>query len=333
MKKLILISIALFISLLGFSQTFITDNYTYEVTSVANREVSVKAYNIDGGTAINIPEEVIDNTSTITYQVTGIQNTAFANKGLTSVIIPNSITTIGFSAFFGNNLTTVTIPNSVTVIEGQVFTANNLTSVTLPNSITSIGFNAFFNNELTSITLPNSLTEINPRAFDMNQLTSVTIPSNVTTIGFGVFKNNPLTSVTVEAITPPTITTGGNNDTFKNSRNGINLIIPDGTTDSYTTGPSALWTGFGSVTEGLALNISDFELEHDISIIATQNEIIVNSSPSIKLQHYTIYNTNGGIVATGTENELHNSSLANNVYVIHLTFDKGILRKKIIVNE
>ncbi|MBR4868896.1 MAG: leucine-rich repeat protein, partial [Clostridia bacterium] len=43
-----------------------------------------------------------------------------------------------------DRLTSVTIPNSVTTIEGEAFSyCDSLTSVTIPNSVTSIGNNSF----------------------------------------------------------------------------------------------------------------------------------------------------------------------------------------------
>ena len=88
--------------------------------------------------------------------------------GLTSVTIPNSVTSIGSSAF-GNcsGLTSVTIPNSVTSIEyGAFWGCSGLTSVTIPNSVTSIGKYAFRGcSGLTSVTIPNSVESIGTEAF------------------------------------------------------------------------------------------------------------------------------------------------------------------------
>ena len=52
-----------------------------------------------------------------------------------------------------NSLTSITIPNSVTSIGGRAFSnCTGLTSVTIPNSVTSIGGGAFRDcNRLTSI--------------------------------------------------------------------------------------------------------------------------------------------------------------------------------------
>jgi len=86
---------------------------------------------------------------------------------------------IGENAFSNKNLTSVTIPNRVTTIGGLAFTENLLTSVTIPNSVTSIGYFAFNFNKLTSVTIPNSVTTIGGGAFFRNNLTSITIGDNV----------------------------------------------------------------------------------------------------------------------------------------------------------
>jgi hypothetical protein len=129
--------------------------------------------------------------------VIAIYGGGFEGKQLTSVTIPNSVTSIGYEAFRGNRLTSVTIPNSVTSIGGRAFLENQLTSITIPNSVTSIGALAFAGNRLTSVTIPNSVTSIDTGAFAGNRLTSVTIPNSVTSIGTGVFRENQLTSVTI----------------------------------------------------------------------------------------------------------------------------------------
>ncbi|GHV77114.1 hypothetical protein AGMMS49942_19350 [Spirochaetia bacterium] len=139
---------------------------------------------------------------------------AFQSKALTSVTIPNSVTTIGNFAFSNNQLTSVTIPNSVTTIGYSAFGNNKLTSVTIPNSVTTIGYFAFYGNQLTSVTIPNSVTTIGHYTFSNNKLTSVTIPNSVTTIEDGAFANNQLTSITIGSNV--SISYGGPYDAFPN---------------------------------------------------------------------------------------------------------------------
>ena len=130
--------------------------------------------------------------------VTSIGNSAFRdNNNLTSVTIPNSVTSIGDYAFYDNNLTSVTIPDSVVSIGNNAFSYNNLSRVTIPNSVTSIGEYAFYNNNLRSVIIPDSVRSIGDEAFMFNHLTSVTIGNSVTSIGDNAFCENNLTRVTI----------------------------------------------------------------------------------------------------------------------------------------
>ena len=139
---------------------------------------------VGAGTDIQIPSHIQG------LPVTGIGRLAFDNRGLTSVTLPDSITTIRERAFSFNQLASVTIPDSVTRIEQDAFFRNHLTSVTIGNSVTFIGLGAFQANRLTNITIPNSVTHIDEAAFMQNRLTSVTIPDSVTYIGTGAFGFN-----------------------------------------------------------------------------------------------------------------------------------------------
>ena len=131
---------------------------------------------------------------TIPNSVTSIGAMAFRGcTGLTSITIPNSVMSIGRSAFSGcTGLTSITIPNSVTSIGDDAFSGcSGLKSVTIPNSVTSIGYGAFSGcSGLTSVTIPNSITSIKNSAFSgCSGLTSVTIPNSVMNIGEAAFSN------------------------------------------------------------------------------------------------------------------------------------------------
>lgn len=77
--------------------------------------------------------------------VTAINNAAFTNSAVTSVTIPDSITSIPDAAFVNcSQLTNISIPNSVTYIGFSAFDGcASLKSITLPSSLRTIGNSAF----------------------------------------------------------------------------------------------------------------------------------------------------------------------------------------------
>ncbi len=182
-------------------------SYCQSLTSIAVEEGNTY-YHTDGSCLIETASNTLirgcNLTSvTIPNYVTSIGNSAFDGcSSLTSIDIPNSVTSIGDYAFYYcSGLTSVTIPNSVTSIGDCAFYyCSGLTSVTIPNSVTSIGDCAFYYcSGLTSVTIPNSVTSIGDCAFYYcSGLTSVTIPNSVTSIGDCAFYYcSGLTSVTI----------------------------------------------------------------------------------------------------------------------------------------
>ena len=137
-------------------------------------------------------------------------------SSLTSIEIPNSVTSIGNSAFiYCSSLTSITIGNSVTTIGRNAFyRCDGLTEVHI-NDIAAwcnIDFedaqtNPLYNaqnlyldgNKVTDVIIPNSVTSIGDYAFiEYTDLKSVTIPNSVTSIGNRAFYGcEGLTSITI----------------------------------------------------------------------------------------------------------------------------------------
>jgi len=163
--------------------------------------------------------------------------------GLTSIMIGDSVTSIGEAAFSACiRLTNVTI-NRVTNIGSSAFSGcTELTSVTIGNGVRTIGSNAFYScYKLTSITIPDNVTTIGTNAFgSCIGLKNITIPKNVTTIGDSPFVGcTSLSSINVDV----------NNTTYI-SENGVlytkyylTLIsYPAGKTDASFSLPSGVVT-------------------------------------------------------------------------------------------
>jgi len=168
------------------------ESIQYDVTSIGNSAFS-KTFDSYGLTSIQIPNSV-----------TTIDGCAFQNcKGLTSITIPNSVITIGGSAFYGcSGLTSISIPENITSIEGDTFyECSGLTSITIPEGVTDIGSMAFYKcTGLTSIDIPNSVTTMDGVYvfYGCSSLTSIKLPNNISKIGGYSFSGcTNLTSITI----------------------------------------------------------------------------------------------------------------------------------------
>lgn len=109
------------------------------------------------------------------------------------------VTMIDHAAFHDSSVTSVTIPDSVTSIPDYAFAfCSQLTNISIPNSVTFIGFSAFNScTSLKSITLPSSLSTIQSSAFyNCGNLETIRIPVSVTFIGNYAFAGCP-SSMTV----------------------------------------------------------------------------------------------------------------------------------------
>ncbi len=94
---------------------------------------------------------------------------AFADcKKVTSIVLPEGLTSIGGAAFSGcTSLTEINIPDTVTNISYMAFSGcSSLNSIKLPSSLTKISWATFSNcTSLKAIEIPASVTYIEERAF------------------------------------------------------------------------------------------------------------------------------------------------------------------------
>ena len=138
-----------------------------------NGTITITGYTGPGG-AVAIPDTINS------LPVTSIREYVFYNNSsVTSVTIPNSVSSIGYSAFHGcTSLKSVTMPSSITNIGHAMFAyCASLASVMLPSSVTYIGEDAFYRcTSLTSITIGSGVASIRLRAFEgCTNLATITV--------------------------------------------------------------------------------------------------------------------------------------------------------------
>ena len=183
---------------------------------------------------------------TIPDSVTSIGSYAFYDcYSLASITIPDGVTSIGSSSFYYcTSLSSITIPDGVTSIGGNAFYyCYALPSITIPDSVTSIGNTAFSNcQSLSSITIPDDVTSIGKQVFYCcYSLTSITIPDSVTSIGDSAFYN--LYGAKEYHILPTTVPTGGKT-MFTNIISDCIIYVPKGKLNAYQTATN--WSTYAS---------------------------------------------------------------------------------------
>ena len=151
----------------------------FEFAINVNKELAAGLYDADGKMVCTWEESGIDVSKNYTSDCYLSDPDAVYWKlrtkpEVTSIVIPDSVTSIGNYAFM---------------------MCSNLTSITIPDSVTRIGEGTFSGCEgLISITIPESVTNINRYAFkDCSALTNVTfkITSGWTSVYYGYDIENP----------------------------------------------------------------------------------------------------------------------------------------------
>ena len=170
-------------------------------------------------------------TKLITIQPASFQGCA----SLSTITLPNSLTTIGNNAFQGSGLTSIDLSNTkiTTIAESTFDTASKLASVNLPATVTSISQRAF--NSTSSL---KTLTQVAP-ATPGRYANSVakegqgaTLSSAITSIGQQAFASTGLTSIDLSAMT---VTSLNSNNIFQNAGSLSSVNLPK-TLTSIPTG-------------------------------------------------------------------------------------------------
>ena len=259
--------------------------YTGNIESWLNKDWHSSI--MSSGRTLYINNVKTEGELTIPDGVTTIPSYAFAYQNITSVIVPDSVKSIGSSAFrYCDSLASVTIGNGVTSIGDSAFysctsltsitvdenntayasidgnlynkdkttliqyaTGKTATEFTIPDSVTVIGDEAFaWCPSLTSIVIPDSVTSIGDWAFTVcPSLTSIVIPDSVTSIEMGAFT---FCSSLISIDIPDSVTSIGD----------MAFESCDSLTDVYYAGTEEQWNGIsiGSFNEDLTSAIIHF---------------------------------------------------------------------------
>ncbi len=180
----------IFTSFLVYAYDIEVDGIYYNIYANNKTAVVVSGDSIYKGD-INIPETIAFRNNKLS--VVGIEEAFEDCSLLQSIILPNSLTSIGNNAFSGcSALTSIILPNKIASIGQNAFRdCSALKTVGMPDSLKSIGADAFNGClSLHSIDLPQSMTVIGSNAFaNCTALFSIEIPDGISEIEEGTFLN------------------------------------------------------------------------------------------------------------------------------------------------
>ena len=242
-----------------------------------------------------------------------ISNYAFSGTGLTSLELPQGVTSIREYAFQNcSSLTSITIPSGITEIANYTFQdCSSLSSVTIlgkltnignyafsgctkladfaiPATVTSIGKYAFYNcSSLTSVTIPDGMYYTDESVFsNCAGLAALTLHKNITSLGANSFYNcKGLQEIHCYAVTPPTCKT----DALYGVSSSTKLYVPEESVETYSN--TAPWSNFnitaiplpyGTCGDNITWNVTDSVLTISGTGAMNCSEPWSFYSPSIK---------------------------------------------------
>lgn len=224
-------------------------------------------FNKDKTTLIRFPSGILSDEYTIPATVTTVEEIAFAGcYWLTTVVVPNTVETIGEYAF--SAVSNVIYSGPATGAPWGAFYMNGYVDkpfifsddtktclvgcsrfyegeITIPSSVTEMGERAFMIcTGITSVTIPEGITHIPNLAFEeCLSLTSVTIPATVASIGNTAFSwCSALMSVTCHAVTPPAC---GEYVFGSVDMSACQLFVPENSLEAYQN--AATWQDFANI--------------------------------------------------------------------------------------
>ena len=217
----------------AFSTRIVEDSLFYDL-DMSTRTAKLAGKNFNQSFAnVVIPSSI--ELWGIDCDVVGITDYAFYNcTNLKSITLPESIVSIGEYAFQKSGLTEVVIPDNVKSIGASAFTeCSGLVSVSLPRNLSLIRMNTFWNcTGLQSVTFPEDLETIGTFAFaKCTSLKKVDLPATLTILESGAFKFcENLMDIYCRAMTPPNADALG---VFKNISPEATLHVPNDALRAY----------------------------------------------------------------------------------------------------
>lgn len=232
------------------------------------------------------------------FPVTSVAKEGFNNSKITSVVIPEGITTIGDAAFRDvRSFTSVVIPASVSQIGSNAFEAcENLTSITFAqgSKLKEIKNHVFKKcTKVTEFVIPEGVTSLGEWSLEnMSSMTSLTLPSTMATLNSGsLARCSSLVKLTINATVPPKVT---NANVFDGVQYGkCNLYVPESALSVYKA--ADYYKEFANMSDAIVIGILRYMPNEDgktaevsVSDKNAKEEVEILSEVTIKGNKYAV---------------------------------------------
>ena len=311
-RKITILTIAFLSSMLMYANAFAAatgrcgDSITWTLDDSGNLTLSGSGEMWNNGYDDSPFKDYEIRKATVKYGITSIGESAFLGcRGMTELILPNSVTSIGNYAFSDcSGLEKITVDrgnkrydswgNCNSIIEtGTNTLIVGCKNSVIPNSVTSIGYYAFYGcSGLTELTLPDSVASIGDGAFiccsDLSKITSLAeIPP---VCGSGVFD--------------------------RVNKTNCELIVLEGSVAAYTQAKG--WKEFSNIRgfSGVEVTVAEGN-----TIRAIGNQIEVSGD----FTSVEVYGINGALIYKGKDNVVTVPSAG--IYLVHVA---GETRKIVV---
>lgn len=193
---------------IGKGLTNLFDNKHYSTYPSPSKWTEAGCFTLAGSKIVSYkhdqqcPKDVIIPWQINGTEITAIGQSAFSNRNITSITIPNSVTTIDNYAFSHNFIDEVILPSNLTHIGHSAFLHNNITEITIPNSVQSIDLYAFYSMTHLTVSFEEGRTHIADNMFQYHNIHILNLPQSLQSIGQYAFMENKITQLTL----PPNLT-------------------------------------------------------------------------------------------------------------------------------
>ena len=240
------------------------------------------------------------------------------DRSITSVSLPDGLTSIGAHAFESYNLTSITIPNSITTIGESAFEGSFLPfSFVIPNNVIKIGSYAFWDCSLSSITIPSSVTDIDLCAFQGSSPSRISVDEQnkyYSSDAFSVLLNKDKTELIYcteaysGAYTIPDSVTVIGAYAFFDCYNLTNIVIPNSVT---LIGENA-FAECGSLTSVVIPNsVTTLGWYAFAGCSSLTSIVIPGSVPSVKMNDFFCCDSLTSVVIQNGVKSIHGSAFHN----------------------